>query len=156
MWEVSNLVTENVTIQVRRERGTSRCEWIFWWLSFWKRKFIYFNKNFGGCWEKQNYFISQYSEHTRSLRKSVQELKAGIWRKKTDAKTMDECSLLACWFLACSICIFIKHRTTSPGVTPPTIGWMLSNQLSVKTLPYRLSTSKYYRGIFSIVNSSFW
>ena len=38
--------------------------------------------------------------------------------------------------LACSACFLIEPRFTSPGMTPPTMGWALSTWSLVEKMPY--------------------
>jgi hypothetical protein len=41
--------------------------------------------------------------------------------------------------MVCSACFLIEPSTTSPGVMPPTIGWVLSHQSLIKNMPYRFA-----------------
>ena len=43
--------------------------------------------------------------------------------------------------MACSACFLIEPRTTSPGMTPPTMGWALSHWSLIKKMPCRLTCS---------------
>lgn len=57
---------------------------------------------------------------------------------------------LLVWFpLACSACYLTQPRAYCPGMTPPTIGWVLSHQALIKKLPLCLPTCQSYAEIFS-------
>ena len=62
-------------------------------------------------------FITKGSQDSNSIRAQTwkQELMQRSWRDATSG-------LL---HLDCSSWLFIEHRTTSPGMTPPTVGWGL-------------------------------
>jgi hypothetical protein len=63
-------------------------------------------------------------------RKTGQEPKQGRdLEPGADAEAMEEYYLLACF-------ASYKHRTTSPGMAPPTMGWALPQQSLIKKLPY--------------------
>lgn len=50
-----------------------------------------------------------------------------------------ELLLIGLLLLACLACFFIAHRTTSPGMVPPTRSWALPYQSSVKNIPHKLA-----------------
>jgi hypothetical protein len=70
-------------------------------------------------------------------RKSGQELKQGRNTKAgSDAEAMEECCLLACSY---SVCFLIEHKTTSLGMAPTTVGWVLPHQSLIKKMLYWLA-----------------
>lgn len=66
----------------------------------------------------------------------------------TDTKTMEGLTVLLLMFYSTSFLI-IATRTTSPGRTPPIMGWALAHQLLIKKIPYSFAYSQSDGGVFS-------
>jgi len=75
--------------------------------------------------------------------------RAGTWRQELMQGSLRG----AAYWLAlmpCSACFLIKPRTSSPGMTPPTVDWVFPHR-SLMKMPYRL-VYRSYGGIFSVEN----
>jgi hypothetical protein len=80
-----------------------------------------------------------------SLRTSRQELKHGRnLVAGANAAAMEGCRLLVCFSWLPQFCFLTEHRTTSPGIAPPTMGRALPHQSLIKKMPYRLAYSLAY------------
>jgi hypothetical protein len=65
---------------------------------------------------------SAYTSILLFITKEVRTVTQAGQEAGTDAEAMEECSLLACFPLACSACSLIKPKTTRPEMVPPTKG----------------------------------
>jgi hypothetical protein len=72
-------------------------------------------------WRRKGLFSLHFQIIVYHWRKPGQELKQS-WNLEAgaDAEAMEGCHLLAC-----SACFLIESRNTSPGISPPTVGWTL-------------------------------
>jgi hypothetical protein len=72
---------------------------------------------------------------------SLKEVGTGIQTDRNleagaSEETLEGCCLLAFFIITCLVCFLIDPRATSPGVAPPTIGWVLPHQSLRKKVPY--------------------
>lgn len=89
-------------------------------------------------------FILQLSANPHQWEESRQEPGSSEWSRSHGGALL--AGLLA---LACSACIHIPCRTTSPGATAP-LRWALRNQTLIKKMPTELPIGQPYKEIFAI------
>lgn len=56
---------------------------------------------------------------------------------ETEAQTIEEDCLLACFSSLCSACFPLQSRNTKPGMSPPTLGWAHPHDSGIKKTSHR-------------------